>query len=126
MAETRRKWRRESVAVIGRRLQAFLRELKNPWRAAIYAKRVVTERPDDDRGWALLGLSQTLLGHYRFAVSAYQKALACAPNNPWYAHNLGHLLDVALDRAQDALQWLRTAYKGASGLGAYASFTVTG
>ncbi len=103
-----------------RQLAELLAE-KNPWRAAIYAKRVTEERPDDDRGWALLGLSQTLLGHYRFAVSAYEKALACAPKNPWYAHNLGHLLDVALDRAGDALKWLRSAYAEASELGSGAS-----
>src|SRR6202789_1132137 len=99
-----------------RQLAELLAE-KSPWRAAIYAKRVIAERPDDDRGWALLGLSQTLLGHYRFAVSAYEKALACAPRNPWYAHNLGHLLDVALDRAGDALEWLRAAYADAAALG---------
>jgi hypothetical protein len=103
-----------------RQLAGLLAE-KNPWRAALYARRVVADRPDDDRGWALLGLSQTLLGHYRFAVSAYQKALARAPKNPWYAHNLGHLLDVALDRAQDAVGWLRAAYKEALGLGHAAS-----
>jgi len=103
-----------------RQLAELLAE-KNPWRAAIYAKRVTEERPDDDRGWALLGLSQTLLGHYRFAVTAYQRALACAPKNPWYAHNLGHLLDVALDRAGDALKWLRSAYAEASELGSGAS-----
>jgi tetratricopeptide (TPR) repeat protein len=103
-----------------RQLAELLAE-KNPWRAAIYAKRVIAERPEDDRGWALLGLSQTLLGHYRFAVSAYQKALVCAPKNPWYAHNLGHLLDVALDRAGDALEWLRAAYADAAQLGHGAS-----
>jgi hypothetical protein len=103
-----------------RQLAELLAE-KNPWRAAIYAKRVTAERPDDDRGWALLGLSQTLLGHYRFAVTAYQKALACAPRNPWYAHNLGHLLDVALDRAGDALEWLQAAYADAAELGHSAS-----
>jgi hypothetical protein len=103
-----------------RQLAELLAE-KNPWRAAIYAKRVVSERPDDDRGWALLGLSQTLLGHYRFAVSAYHKALACAPRNPWYAHNLGHLMDVALGRAGEALEWLRAAYVEAADLGSSAS-----
>ena len=104
-------------SVFAHRQLAELLAEKNPWRAAIYAKRVVAERPEDDRGWALLGLSQTLLGHYRFAVSAYQKALSCAPKNPWYAHNLGHLLDVALDRASDSLYWLRAAYAGAASLG---------
>ncbi len=103
-----------------RQLAELLAE-RSPWRAAIYARRVIAERPDDDRGWALLGLSQTLLGHYRFAVTAYQKALSCAPRNPWYAHNLGHLLDVALDRANDALGWLRTAYAEAAELGHSAS-----
>ena len=103
-----------------RQLAELLAE-KSPWRAAIYAKRVIAERPDDDRGWALLGLSQTLLGHYRFAVSAYQRALVCAPRNPWYAHNLGHLLDVALDRAGEALEWLRSACCEVADLGSSAS-----
>jgi hypothetical protein len=103
-----------------RQLAELLAE-KSPWRAALYAKKVIAERPEDDRGWALLGLSQTLLGHYRFAVKAYEKALSCAPANPWYAHNLGHLLDVALDRADDALGWLRRAYSEAAELGHSAS-----
>ena len=75
---------------------------RDPWRAALYARRVLAHRPDDDRGWATLALCQTLLGNYRFAVSAYHHALTSAPKNPWYAHNLGHLLDVALGRARDA------------------------
>jgi tetratricopeptide (TPR) repeat protein len=87
---------------------------RDPWRAALHARRVLDHASDDDRGWALLGLCQTLLGHYRYAVSAYHKALTCAPNNPWYAHNLGHLLDVALGKAKDAVPWLRTAYQSAS------------
>jgi tetratricopeptide (TPR) repeat protein len=61
-----------------------------------------------------LALCQTLLGNYRFAVTAYHHALTSAPKNPWYAHNLGHLLDVALGRAQDAVGWLRRAYQSAS------------
>ena len=76
---------------------------RDPWRAALYARRVLAHRPDDDRGWATLALCQTLLGNYRFAVTAYHHALASAPKNPWYAHNLGHLLDVALGRAEDAV-----------------------
>jgi predicted Zn-dependent protease len=73
----------------------------------------LASRPEDDRAWAVLALCQTLLGHYRFAVTAYQRALACAPKNPWYAHNLGHLLDVALGRGQEAVHWLKTAYASA-------------
>jgi tetratricopeptide (TPR) repeat protein len=103
-----------------RQLAELLAE-KSPWRAALYAKRVTAERPDDDRGWALLGLSQTLLGNYRFAVMAYERALTCAPANPWYAHNLGHLLDVALGRADEGLEWLRAAYSEADALGHSAS-----
>lgn len=87
---------------------------RDPWRAALYAKRVLSHRPDDDRGWATLALCQTLLGNYRFAVSAYHHALTSAPKNPWYAHNLGHLLDVALGRAHDAVGWLKRAYQSAA------------
>jgi hypothetical protein len=87
---------------------------RDPWRAALYARRVLAHRPDDDRGWATLALCQTLLGNYKFAVSAYHNALTSAPKNPWYAHNLGHLLDVALGRARDAVGWLRRAYQSAA------------
>jgi tetratricopeptide (TPR) repeat protein len=87
---------------------------RDPWRAALYARRVLALRPEDDRGWATLALCQTLLGNYRFAVSAYHHALTSAPKNPWYAHNLGHLLDVALGRAQDAIGWLKRAYQSAT------------
>ncbi len=94
---------------------------RHPWRAALYARRVLAHRPNDDRLWATLALCQTLLGHYKFAVRAYHHAVANAPKNPWYAHNLGHLLDVALGRACDALPWLERAYLGASDSGELAA-----
>jgi hypothetical protein len=94
---------------------------RNPWRAALCARRVLAHRPEDDRGWATLALCQTLLGNYKFAVSAYHQALTSAPNNPWYSHNLGHLLDVALDRAGDAVGWLRRAYDSAPNSGEVAA-----
>jgi Flp pilus assembly protein TadD len=81
----------------------------DPWRAALFARRVLAQRPDDDGAWAVLGLAQSLLGHYRYAARAYERALALAPENPWYAHNLGHLYDVALDRPADALPLLSRA-----------------
>jgi tetratricopeptide (TPR) repeat protein len=87
---------------------------RDPWRAALYARRVLAHRPEDDRGWATLALCQTMLGNYKFAVSAYHHALTTAPKNPWYAHNLGHLLDVALGRARDAVGWLKRAYQSAT------------
>jgi tetratricopeptide (TPR) repeat protein len=87
---------------------------RHPWRAALCARRVLAHRPDDDRGWATMALCQTLLGNYRSAVGAYQQALTVAPKNPWYAHNLGHILDVALGRPEDAVGWLKRAYQGAT------------
>jgi tetratricopeptide (TPR) repeat protein len=87
---------------------------RDPWRAALCARRLLAHRPDDDRAWATLALCQTLLGHYRFAASAYHRALASAPKNPSYAHNLGHLLDVALGRSAEAIGWLKRAYESAS------------
>jgi tetratricopeptide (TPR) repeat protein len=81
----------------------------DPWRAALFARRVIGLRPDDDGAWAVLGLAQSLLGHYRYASRAYEHALSLSPDNPWYAHNLGHLYDVALDRPADALPLLERA-----------------
>ncbi|APR77153.1 Hypothetical protein A7982_02500 [Minicystis rosea] len=81
----------------------------DPWRAALFARRVIAHRPEDDGAWAVLGLSQSLLGHHRYAARAYERALALAPDNPWYAHNLGHLYDVALDRPVEALPLLERA-----------------
>lgn len=83
---------------------------RHPWRAALYARRALQHRRDDDRAWAVLAFCQTLLGNFRAAATAYKKAIACAPSNPWYAHNLGHLLDVALGEPVRALRWLRSAY----------------
>ncbi len=81
----------------------------DPWRAALFARRVLAQHPDDDGAWAVLGLAQSLLGHYRYAARAYERALSLVPENPWYAHNLGHLYDVALDRPADALPLLSRA-----------------
>jgi len=83
---------------------------RDPWRAALHARRVVGMRQDDDRAWAALGLSQSLLGNHQYASRALVRALALAPDNPWYAHNLGHTLDVALDKPREAVTHLRRAY----------------
>ena len=81
----------------------------DPWRAALFARRVIACRPGDDGAWAVLGLAQSLLGNYRYAARSYERALALAPDNPWYAHNLGHVYDIALDRPEDALPLLERA-----------------
>jgi Flp pilus assembly protein TadD len=81
----------------------------DPWRAALFARRVLALRPDEDGAWAVLGLAQSLLGNYRYAAHAYERALAIAPDNPWYAHNLGHLYDVALNRPWDGIPLLAQA-----------------
>ena len=80
------------------------------WRAALLTKRIVAARPNDAVGWATLGLAQSLLGHHRYAVRAYRKALRLTPDNPWYAHNLGHLYDAALGRPDLAVPLLARAW----------------
>jgi Flp pilus assembly protein TadD len=97
--------------VLAHRHLAELAVDRDPWRSAIFARRVVKVDPDDDGAWAVLGLAQTLLGNYRYAVASYRRAIALAPQNPWYAHNLGHLLDVALGKPSDAVTLLAEAYK---------------
>lgn len=97
--------------VFAHRQLAELLVERHPWRAAIYARRAIAHAPHDDRAWAVLAFCQTLLGNFRCAATAYKQAIACAPANPWYAHNLGHLLDVALDEPEEALPWLRWAFE---------------
>lgn len=83
---------------------------EEPWHASVLARRVTRSCPEDHRGWGLLGLSSSLLGHHRFAVVAYRRALRLQPSNPWYAHNLGHLLDAVLGEPTKALPLLQSAY----------------
>jgi Tfp pilus assembly protein PilF len=93
-----------------RRLAELLAD-HHPWRAALSARRVLAVRPDDDGAWAILALCHAVLGNFRCAVSAYRRALALSPVNAAYAHNLGHILDVALDRPREAVPCLRAAYE---------------
>lgn len=83
---------------------------RDPWRAAIFARTALRRAPDDDRTWAVLALAHTLMGHFRSAERAYREAIKRAPNNGWYAHNLGHLLDVALDDPHGAVALLEIAH----------------
>lgn len=87
---------------------------KAPWRAALHVKKALEFDDVDDALHAMMGLCQALLGNYRAAVSAYGRAAKIAPNVGWYHHNLGHLLDVALDEPARAEPHLRTACRLAS------------
>ena len=97
-------------SVFAHRQLAELLIERHPWRATIHARRVLAALPGDDRAWAVVAASQAMLGHYRFAITAYKRALDSAPKNPSYAHNLGHLLDVAVGRPKEAVPWLQLAY----------------
>ena len=81
-----------------------------PFRAARLARDVLA-RGESERAWAVLGLAHTLLGNYRVAARSYRKALALAPDTGVYEHNLGHVLDVALNRPKDALVHLARAHR---------------
>ncbi len=83
----------------------------SPWRAALHLRRLLKSCPEDDAGHALMGLSQALQANYRMAVSSFRRAVAISPANPWYHHNLGHLLDVALSRPHDAVVHLQRAFR---------------
>ncbi len=81
----------------------------DPWRASICARRLLDHAPRDAAAWGILGLTQSLLGNHEYAVRCYREALRFDPSNPWYAHNLGHLLDVACDRPRAARPLLERA-----------------
>ena len=97
--------------VYAKRQLAELLVQKQPFRAARLAQDVLSQQADD-RAYSVLGLSHMILGNYHLAEKAYRQALALVPHCPWYAHNLGHLLDVALDRPEKALPYLKLARTG--------------
>lgn len=99
----------DSAQVFAHRHLAELRLERDPWRAALHLRKVITAHPNDDVSHSLMALAQALLGNYRSAVAGYRRALAITPHNPWYHHNLGHLLDVALDEPRAALPHLQLA-----------------
>ncbi|HET8936439.1 MAG TPA: tetratricopeptide repeat protein [Polyangiales bacterium] len=98
-------------ALFAHRHLAELQLSGSPWRAALHLRRLVQAGAADDSAHALMGLSQALLGNYRMAVGAYRRAIKLAPRNPWYHHNLGHLLDVGLSDSVAALEHLRMAHR---------------
>lgn len=102
---------RSPEACFAHRHLAELHLESSPWQAALHLRRVLSVDADDDIAQALMGLCQAVQGNYRSAVAAYRRAVALSPSNPWYNHNLGHLLDVALESPQDALPYLRKAHK---------------
>jgi len=97
-------------ALFSHRQLAELLIEENPWRAALHLRHLARYEGDDDVVHALMGLCQALLGNFHSAVAAYRRALATAPRNPWYHHNLGHLLDVALSDPEAAHEHLREAH----------------
>jgi len=82
-----------------------------PFRAARLARDVLVSG-ESDRAWGVLGLAHSLLGNYRVAARSYRRALALAPDVAVYDHNLGHLLDVAMNRPRAALAHLARAHRG--------------
>ncbi|MDP3278104.1 MAG: hypothetical protein Q8Q09_23160 [Deltaproteobacteria bacterium] len=97
--------------VFAHRTLAELLLEQSPWRAALHARKLVQGVPDLAASHALYGLTMAMQGHYPLAISAYRRAVAIAEDNPWYFHNLGHLLDAALDDPKQALRWLKLAHE---------------
>jgi len=99
------------ASLFAHRHLAELRLEDNPWNAALHLRRVLRHCAEDDILHALMGLCHALLGNYRVAVRSYREASSIAPQTPWYHHNLGHLMDVALDDPSGAYPHLRRAYE---------------
>lgn len=83
----------------------------DPWRASLLARRLLELAPTDHVGWATLALAQSLLGNLAYAVRCYERAIGLSPHQPRYAHNLGHLYDVALDLPEKAIPLLERAHR---------------
>lgn len=89
---------------------ALLASAEDPWKASLLSRRLLAVDPHDHVGWATLALAQSLLGNSRYAIRCYERALKLSPRQPRYAHNLGHLYDVALGAPERALPLLAQAH----------------
>lgn len=83
---------------------------KQPFRAARLAQEVLRHGPDE-AALGLLGIAHMRLGYFRAARHAFERALRIVPDDPAVLHNLGHLLDVAFDRPEEALAHLAHAFR---------------
>jgi len=83
----------------------------DPWGASLLARRLLELFPDDDAGWAALGLAQSMLGNLRYSAHCYERALAVGGPDLSCLHNLGHLYDVAFDRPAEAVKLLSQAFE---------------
>jgi len=81
---------------------------KQPFRAARLVQDVLRHGPDET-ALGLLGIAHMRLGHFQAARRAFERALRLAPDDPAVLHNLGHLIDVAFDRPEEALPHLALA-----------------
>lgn len=98
-------------ALFAHRQLAELRLEQSPWAAALHLRKLIQADAADDGVFALMGLCQAMLGNFRAAIAAYRRAIELAPRNPWYHHNLGHLLDVGLGECDAALKHLQLAHE---------------
>ncbi len=92
---------------IAERIVAF-----DPWRASLLARRVLRAQPDDHRAWAVLGRAQSALGHRRYAVHAYRRALSLRLDPGGRAAHLSRLLDEALDKPGQVFPVLERFWQG--------------
>jgi len=98
-------------ALFAHRQLAELRLEESPWLAALHLRKLIASAAADDGVHALMGLCQAMLGNFKTAIAAYRRAVEMSPRNPWYHHNLGHLLDVGGGNARGAIKHLRFAYE---------------
>ncbi len=106
--------RGSDASVFAHRRLGEYRVEDHPWRALLHLRQVLPSHGEDDDVHALMGLSHALLSNFHSAIASYRRALALSAGNPWYHHNIGHLLDVALDRPAAALRHLQAAHDALS------------
>lgn len=93
----------------GRLQLAELMIHSRPFRAASLARSVAVQSASD-RAWSVVGLSLTVMGHYRSAIRAFRVAHSLAPEHPGHLHNLGHVMDVGLGHSAPAVKYLEQAH----------------
>ncbi len=101
--------RGEGVWAFALRHLAELQLEAHPWRASLHLRELRLAGWETSETAAIFGLAQAMLGNFDAASQAYRRAVHQEPKNPWYRHNLGHILDEALGLPAQAWPHLKAA-----------------
>ena len=106
----------DDVVFAHRQLAELLLD-RDPWRASLHARALTRMRPDDDRGWAALGLSQSLLGQLPLRGLALERAARLLAGRTPGTRTTSASCSTSRSTAREAVAHLRARYERAAAAG---------